>query len=104
MRHFLAMLPKVPCRPGTNIAVATSLAVALTAVTVVFGLMGRVERLESDLRMARTRLAELTMSQSRLSDDIHTADRSIKSLQFDLDNPRVRPLASVDNIEMHLHQ
>jgi hypothetical protein len=65
MHNFLAMLTRAP-GVAAIIAVAT-LIVALGGVVVISSLIGRVEKLESDL----------------------------KSLRSDLDHPRVRPLASI---------
>jgi len=79
------------------VVVALSATAALTAAVAVSSLVARIEKLESDLGRAQTKLVELTASQSRLSASVDTADRSIKSLRSDLDHPRVRPLASILN-------
>jgi septal ring factor EnvC (AmiA/AmiB activator) len=80
--------------PGTIIAIAASIAAALTAVVLVSSLIARIEKLETDLQTAQAKIVELTASQSRLSTSIDTANRSIKSLRSDFD-PQVRPLASI---------
>jgi predicted nuclease with TOPRIM domain len=69
---------------------------ALSGVVVISNLIGRVEKLESDLGRAQARITELAASQSRLNASIDAADRSIKSLRSDLDNPhpRLEPVAS----------
>ncbi|HEV7982837.1 MAG TPA: hypothetical protein VGP86_08065 [Xanthobacteraceae bacterium] len=97
MQSFLGTLRKAPGYVALIIAVAMSTTAALTAAIVVSSLVGRVEKLESDLARAQTKLVELTAAQSRLNASIDTADRSIKSLRSDLDHPRVRPLASISN-------
>jgi L-asparagine transporter-like permease len=97
MQSFLGTLRKAPGYVAPIIAVAMSTTAALTAAIVVSSLVGRVEKLESDLARAQTKLVELTAAQSRLNASIDTADRSIKSLRSDLDHPRVRPLASIAN-------
>jgi hypothetical protein len=97
MQSFLGTLRKAPGYVALIIAVAMSTTAALTAAIVVSSLVGRVEKLESDLARTQTKLVELTAAQSRLSASIDTADRSIKSLRSDLDHPRVRPLASIAN-------
>jgi hypothetical protein len=97
MRSFLGRLRSAPDKVAMIVVVAMSITAALTAAVVVSSLVGRVERLESDLGRAQTKLAELTASQSRLSASVDTADRSIKSLRSDLDHPRVQPLASILN-------
>jgi mannitol-specific phosphotransferase system IIBC component len=91
MSNFIGRPGKAP---GTMIAIAASIATALTAAVVVSSLIARVEKLESDLRTAQANIVELTASQSRLSASIDTANRSIKSLRSDFD-PQVRPLASI---------
>src|SRR6266436_3184347 len=80
---------------ATIIALATLVVVALGGAVVISSLIGRVEKLESDLGKAQARIVELAASQSRLSTSIDMADRSIKSLRSDLDHPRVRLLASI---------
>jgi hypothetical protein len=97
MQNFLGTLRKAPANVAMIIAVATSTAAGLTAAVVASSLVSRIEKLESDLGKAQTKLVELTASQSRLSAGIDTADRSIKSLRWDLDHPQVRPLASIPN-------
>ena len=66
MRNFLAMLTRAP-GVARVIGPATVIVVALGGAVVISSLVGRVERLESE----------------------------IKSLRSDLDHPRVRPLASI---------
>jgi len=91
MHNFLATLRRV-----STIFVLTMLAIAaLSGGVVISSLIGRVEKLESDLGRAQARIVELAASQSRLSVSIDAADRSIKSLRSDLDHPRLRPLASI---------
>jgi len=97
MPNFLGTLRKASGKVAVIIAVAISATAALTAAVVVSSLVARIEKLESDLGRAQTKLVELTASQSRLSASVDTADRSIKSLRSDLDHPRVRPLASILN-------
>jgi septal ring factor EnvC (AmiA/AmiB activator) len=104
MQSFLGTLRKAPGYVALIIAVAMSTTAALTAAIVVSSLVGRVEKLESDLARTQTKLVELTAAQSRLSASIDTADRSIKSLRSDLDHPRVRPLASIVNSGPFLRQ
>jgi hypothetical protein len=94
LRIFIDVMRKAPGHVATIVFVAISIAVALTAAAVVASLVGRVERLESDLGTAQAKIVELSASLSRLSTNVDTADRSIKSLRSDLDHPRVRPLAS----------
>ena len=50
-------------------------------------------RVEKAASRAQARITELAASQSRLSASMDAADRSIKSLSSDLDQPR--PLASI---------
>jgi hypothetical protein len=69
MRNFLGRLQRAPGKVAVIVAVAISSATALTAAVVVSSLIGRVEKLESDLGRVRA----------------------------DLDHPRVRPLASILN-------
>ena len=104
MQNFLGTLRKAPANVAMIIAVAASTAAALTAAVAASSLVSRVEKLESDLGRAQSKLVELTASQSRLSASIDTADRSIKSLRSDLDHPRVRPLASIPNSGSFLRQ
>jgi hypothetical protein len=104
MQSFLGTLRKAPGYVALIIAVAMSTTAALTAAIVVSSLVGRVEKLESDLARTQTKLVELTAAQSRLSASTDTADRSIKSLRSDLDHPRVRPLASIVNSGPFLRQ
>jgi hypothetical protein len=66
MRNFLATLGRASS-VATITAVATFVVVALSGAFAISSLIGRVEKLESD----------------------------IKSLRSDLDQPRVRPLASI---------
>jgi hypothetical protein len=66
MHNFLAMLTRASGVPMV-IALATLIVVALGGAVVISSLIGRVEKLESDL----------------------------KSLRADLDHPRARPLASI---------
>jgi hypothetical protein len=66
MHNFVAMLTRAS-GVAAIIAVATLLVGALGSAVVISSLIGRVEKLESDL----------------------------KSLRSDLDHPRVRPLASI---------
>jgi hypothetical protein len=66
MHNFLAMLTRAS-GVAAIIAVATLLVVALGGAVVISSLIGRVEKLESELG----------------------------SLRSDLDHPRVRPLASI---------
>jgi len=94
MHSFLAMLTRAS-GAATIIALATLIVVALGGAVVISSLIGRVEKLESDLGKAQARIVELAASQSKLSASIDMADRSIKSLRSDLDHPRVRPLASL---------
>jgi mannitol-specific phosphotransferase system IIBC component len=101
MRNFVGTLGRAPGNVAAVIhgfriiAIAVSVAAALTLAFVVSAVISRVEKLESDLGTAQAKIAELTASQIRLSASIDMADRSIKSLRSDLDRPRVRPLASV---------
>jgi hypothetical protein len=90
MRNFLAMLTR-----ASGVALATLIVAALGGAVVVSSLIGRIEKLESDLGKAQARIVELAASQSKLSASIDMADRGIKSLRSDLDHPRVRPLASI---------
>jgi hypothetical protein len=76
MQSFLGRLQKAPGHVAMFIAVAISTAAALTAVIAVSSMVGRVEKLESDLAKARS----------------------------DLDHPRVRPLASIANSGPFLRQ
>jgi hypothetical protein len=62
MRNFLAMLTR-----ASGVPLATLVVVALGGAVVISSLIGRIEKLESDLA----------------------------SLRSDLDHPRVRPLASI---------
>ena len=94
MHDFLATLGRAS-GVATIIALATLIVVALGGAAAISSLIGRVEKLESDLGKAQARIVELAASQSRLSASIDVADRSIKSLKSDLDHPRVRPLASI---------
>jgi predicted PurR-regulated permease PerM len=94
VRIFIASLGRTTGRVATIVFVAISVVVVLSAAAVVASLVGRVERLESDLGTAQTKIVQLTASLSRLSANVDTADRSIKSLRSDLDHPRVRPLTS----------
>jgi len=97
MPNFLGRLRSTPGKVAMIVVVALSATAALTAAVAVSSLVARIEKLESDLGRAQTKLVELTASQSRLSASVDTADRSIKSLRSDLDHPRVRPLASILN-------
>jgi hypothetical protein len=92
MHNFLAMLTRAS-GVATIIAAATLIVAALSGAVVIWSLIGRVEKLESDLGKAQARIVELTASQSSASIDM--AERLIKSLRSDLDHPRVRPLASM---------
>jgi hypothetical protein len=94
MRNFLAMLGRAS-GVAAIIALATLTVVMLGGAVVISSLIGRVEKLESDVGKAQARIVELTASQSKLGASIDMADRSIKSLRSDLDHPRVRPLASI---------
>jgi len=94
MHNFLATLGRAS-GVATIIALATLIVVALAGAVVISSLIGRVEKLESDLGTAQARIVELAASQSKLNASIDVADRSIKSLRSDLDHPRVRPLASI---------
>lgn len=94
MRNFLAALGGASS-VATITAVATFVVVALSGAFAISSLIGRVEKLESDLTKAQARIVELAASQTKLSASIDAADRSIKSLRSDLDQPRVRPLASI---------
>jgi hypothetical protein len=94
MHNFLAMLTRAS-GVATIFALATLIVVALGGAVVISSLIGRVEKLESDLGKAQARIVELAASQSKLNASIDMADRSIKSLRSDLDHPRVRPLASI---------
>jgi hypothetical protein len=67
MHKFLATLARAPRNVGAAISVATFIVLALSGAAVISHLIGRVEKLESE----------------------------IKSLRSDLDHPRIRPLASV---------
>ena len=91
MHNFLATLRRV----ATIFALTMLVIAALSGGVVISSLIGRVEKLESDLGRAQARIVELAASQSRLSLSIDAADRSIKSLRSDLDHPRLRPLASI---------
>jgi septal ring factor EnvC (AmiA/AmiB activator) len=93
MRNLAAVLARASV--ATIIAVAILIGVELSGAVVISSLMGRVAKLESDLRKAQDRIVELAASQSRLNASIDAADRSIKSLRSDLDHPRVQPLASI---------
>jgi hypothetical protein len=66
MHNFLAMLTRAS-RAATIVAIAILIVAALGGAVVVSSLIGRIEKLESDL----------------------------KSLRSDLDHPRVQPLASI---------
>jgi hypothetical protein len=66
MHNFLAMLTSAS-RAATIVAIAILIVAALGGAVVVSSLIGRIEKLESDL----------------------------KSLRSDLDHPRVQPLASI---------
>jgi hypothetical protein len=92
---FIDVTRRTPGRVVTIMSVAISMAVVLAAGVTVTSLIGRVERLESDLGTARLKIDELTASLSRLSANVDTAGRSIRSLRADFDHPRVRPLASI---------
>jgi len=72
MRNFLSTLGETRGIIFTIIVVATSIAAALTAEVTVSHLVGRVEKLESDLGAARAKIAALTASQSKLSTSIDT--------------------------------
>jgi len=89
------MLGRARHNVATIIAVATFVVIALSGVVVISGLTARVEKLEADLGKAHTMIAELMVSQSRLSASIDMADRSIKSLRSDLDHPQPRLLGSI---------
>jgi prefoldin subunit 5 len=104
MRNFIGTLGRASGNLAAIIAIAASIAAALTVAVVVSGLIDRVEKLESDVGTAQAKIAELTKSQTRLSASIDTADRSIKSLRSDLDHPRVRPLASILDTAARLRQ
>lgn len=90
-QFFLATLRRV----ATIFALTMLVIAALSGGVVISSLIGRVEKLESDLGRAQARIVELAASQSRLSASIDSADRSIKSLRSDLDHPRLWPLASI---------
>jgi hypothetical protein len=94
MSNFVSMPGRASGNVAAMVAIASSIAAALTAVVVVSSLIARVDRLESDLGTAQAKIVELTASQSRLTATIDTANSSIKSLRSDL-NPQVRPLASM---------
>jgi hypothetical protein len=79
---------------ATIVAIAILIVAALGGAVVVSSLIGRIEKLESDLGKAQAGIVALAASQSKLSASIDMADRGIKSLRSDLDHPRVRPLAS----------
>jgi hypothetical protein len=66
MHNFLAMLTRAS-GVATSVAPATLIVVALGGAVVISSLIGRVEKLESDLKLLRS----------------------------DLDHPRVQPLASI---------
>ena len=94
MRNFLAALGRASgIAPIT--AIAALVVVALSGAFAISSLIGRVEKLESDLAKAQAQIVELAASQTKLSASIDAADRSIKSLRSDLDHPRARPLASI---------
>jgi chromosome segregation ATPase len=93
MHDFLATL-----REHSSVAMLMALAIAVVSGAVVISsLIGRVEKLESDLGRAQARITELAASQSRLNASTDAIDRSIKSLRSDLDHPhaRLEPLASI---------
>ena len=95
MHNSLAALRR-PSGVTTIIALATLVIAVLSGVVVISSLIGRVEKLESDLGKAQAKIVELAASQSRLSaTTINATDRSIQSLRSDLDHPRVKPLASI---------
>ena len=94
MHNSLAALRR-PSGVTTIIALATLVIAVLSGVVVISSLIGRVEKLESDLGKAQARIVELAASQLRLSATINATDRSIQSLRSDLDHPRVKPLASI---------
>jgi hypothetical protein len=96
MNDFLATLRR-SSGIATLIVLTTPLIAVLSGAVVISGLIGRVEKLESDLGQAQARIIELATSESRLSASMDAADRSIKSLRSDLDHPRPRPLASILN-------
>jgi hypothetical protein len=66
MHNFLALLTRAS-GAGTMTVLATSIVVALGGAVVISSLVGRIEKLEAE----------------------------IKSLRSDLDHPRIRPLASI---------
>jgi predicted PurR-regulated permease PerM len=94
MHDFLAALRR-SSGVATLIALTTLVIAVLSGAVVISSLIGRVERLESDLGKAQARITELAASQSRLNASMDAADRSIRSLRSDLDHPRVQPLASI---------
>jgi hypothetical protein len=94
MYDFLAALRR-SSGVATLIALTTLVIAALSGAVVISGLIGRVEKLESDLGRSQARITELAASQSRLTASMDAVDRSIKSLRSDLDRPRVQPLASI---------
>jgi hypothetical protein len=94
MYDFLATLRR-SSGVVTLIALTTLVIAVLSGAVVISSLIGRVEKLESDLGRAQARVTELAASQSRLSASMHAADRSIESLRSGLDRPRLQPLASL---------
>jgi predicted PurR-regulated permease PerM len=94
MRDFVATLGRASS-VVTIVALATLVVAVLVGAVVISSLIGRVEKLESDLGKAQARIVALDASQSTPSASIDAADRSIKSLRSDLDHPQVRPLASI---------
>jgi hypothetical protein len=94
MRDFLAT-PRRPSGVAALIAFTTLVIAVLSGAVVISSLIGRVEKVESDLGRAQARITELAASQSRLNASMDAADRAIRSLRSDLDQPRPRPLASI---------
>jgi hypothetical protein len=76
MHNFLGVLRRASGNVVMIVVVATLIVVALSGAVLVSSLIGRVEKLESDL----------------------------KSLRSDLDHPRVRPLASIVDAGARLRQ
>jgi len=75
MRNFLAMLGRAS-GDATIVAVSALVVAAVTGAIVISSLIGRVEKLESDLARVRS----------------------------DLDHPQVRPLASIPDTEAGLRR
>jgi hypothetical protein len=76
MRNVVGMLRKTLGNVAAITAITTSVATVVTAAVVVSGLIGRVEKLESDLKLLRS----------------------------DLEHPQVRPLASILDAGPRLRQ